>query len=478
LARDTCASKCPLWQTAVFFLVFSGALAISGPKALAQQDKVLAVGPQSIVRSTLFHLGRGDSVVVTGTVNAQPFVVDLFVYDKEKTLVAKDNEDSANQSFEWQPSIEGEYYLLARNLGSGSGSIKIAVRQSKSFSPPKTAQYVEMRVFFATDRTATAQRPPQAVFGSEPDTQGLMHFGECIVTIPRDHRMGELEGPSIYRLEFNQDPEKHIVLQTVNEEGPPEFWARIARRTANSQKQEVFVFIHGFNTTFEDASRRTAQMAYDLGFDGPAIFYSWPSQGRVGVTAYNMDGRNAELTVPHLNDFLSHLAKESGATTIHLIAHSMGNRPLTNALKYMSGQNASTNPAFNQVVLMAPDIDAALFRQMSQQIKPTAKRVTLYASSRDEALRLSSTYAGYPRAGQGGSQIVIVPGIDTIDASVVDTSILGFFHQYYADNSTILSDLFHLFKGEAAGTRFGLRPKTTSAGAYWVFLPTARSPVP
>ena len=34
---------------------------------------------------------------------------------------------------------------------------------------------------------------------------------------------------------------------------------------------------HG--VTFKDAARRTAQMAYDLGFPGAPVFYSWPSAG-------------------------------------------------------------------------------------------------------------------------------------------------------------------------------------------------------
>ena len=51
----------------------------------------------------------------------------------------------------------------------------------------------------------------------------------------------------------------------------------------------------------------------------------------------------------------------------------------------------------------------------------TADRVTLYASSSDEALALSKQVHGYPRAGESGDQLVVVPGIDTIDVSAVNT---------------------------------------------------------
>jgi esterase/lipase superfamily enzyme len=258
-------------------------------------------------------------------------------------------------------------------------------------------------------------------------------------------------------------------VKQVTEEPASEFFARVAKRTANSQQKEALVFVHGFNTTFQDAVRRTAQIAYDLGFDGPAITYSWPSQGSIGVVSYNKDVRNAELTADHFQHFLQDLRTQSGATTIHLIAHSMGNRPLTAALKQFarnSGPDSHTH--FNQVVLMAPDIDAAQFKQLANEIQKSATRITLYASSKDEALKLSTVYAGYPRAGQGGDDIVVVPGIDTVDASLVDTSLIGFSHQYYADNGTVLSDLFYVLKGNSIGKRFGLMQRQSRDGPYWL----------
>ena len=41
--------------------------------------------------------------------------------------------------------------------------------------------------------------------------------------------------------------------------------------------KQVFVFVHGFNVSFENALRRTAQIAYDLNFDGAPFLFSWPS---------------------------------------------------------------------------------------------------------------------------------------------------------------------------------------------------------
>jgi esterase/lipase superfamily enzyme len=38
-------------------------------------------------------------------------------------------------------------------------------------------------------------------------------------------------------------------------------------------------YMNGYNVTFADAARRTAQIAYDLRFEGDPAFFSWPSQG-------------------------------------------------------------------------------------------------------------------------------------------------------------------------------------------------------
>jgi esterase/lipase superfamily enzyme len=441
----------------------------------AQVSQNVAIAKLSTTRSVSYHLHPGDQVSIKAQSDDPRFRVDVYIYNSDKTLAGKDDEDLTSPIFTWQAGVEDDYYVLARNLSAASGSINVAVNKSRSLVSQAPPNYATMRIFYATDRNVTGHALPNEVFGPEPDSQGKLHMGDCIVSIPREHEMGELEGPSILRLELKADPAKHVVLQRVEFEDQSVFFRGVANRISNSQNKEAFVFIHGFDTTFTDAARRTAQIAYDLGFDGPAILYSWPSQGKVSPIAYNQDGRNADLTVPHLLAFLNLLVAQSGASTIHLIAHSMGNRPLANVLKQIATSQSGTRRAiFNQVVLFAPDIDAQLFKQMAQQLLPPARRITLYASSQDEALKVSGTFAGYARAGQGGDKILVIPGIETIDASASDTSALGFFHQYYGDNSTVLSDLFHVLHGDAAASRFGLQQETTDAGLYWKLKAAAR----
>jgi esterase/lipase superfamily enzyme len=313
-----------------------------------------------------------------------------------------------------------------------------------------------------------AVSPEKSVAVAYGDSRGTLELGSCEVSIPKTHEVGELESPSLLRLEFSEDPAKHVVLLKVAPEPADEFYADLRAGVAKSKEKSALVFIHGYNVTFEDAARRTAQIACDLKFGGVPIFYSWPSQGK--LLDYEVDETNAVWTVPHLRQFLADVARQSGAQQIHLIAHSMGNRALTGALKDLAlKQPDASRPAFDQVLLTAPDIDADVFKnEIAPAMMKSAQRVTLYASSNDAALLLSKKLHGYPRAGEAGGDIVIVPGMDTVDCTAVDTSLIG--HSYYGDSGSVLSDFVEVLQdAKPADQRKWLRPEFLGANKYWVF---------
>jgi len=305
---------------------------------------------------------------------------------------------------------------------------------------------------------------PERTYGNE---RGELEMGICEVSIPERHEVGAVERPSVFRLELQEDPRRHVVLLGIEEQPADEFFAGLRDRVDASRKKEAFVFVHGFNTTFEEAAHRTAQLAYDLHFDGAPIFFSWPSQGE--LIQYATDETNADWTVPQLKEFLIAVAKRSGAESVHLVAHSMGNRALTSALQRISYEMRDEMPLFNELVLTAPDIDADVFRRdIVPAILPTAERVTLYASSNDEALKLSKTVHGYRRAGDSGSELLVIPGIDTIDVSTVDTSLIG--HLYYGDNATVIADMLDLInRSKPPNLRPWLQPRRFGELMYWVF---------
>jgi esterase/lipase superfamily enzyme len=309
------------------------------------------------------------------------------------------------------------------------------------------------------------------------DGRGSLEMGLCRVSIPKDHRTGEIESPSILRFEFREDPEKHVTILEARAYEPDAFFGRLQETMARARRRELLVFVHGYNVAFDSAVRRTAQIAYDLKFPGAAVCYSWPSHG--GLLLYAADENNVEWTAPHLKQFLTQIRRESGAEAINLVGHSMGTRAVTNVVREFARESEEQGTIFHQVVLAAPDIDAEVFRRdLAPALARTAERVTLYASSNDQALLASRKLHAYPRAGESGPNLVVTPGIDTIDVSAIDTSFLG--HSYYGDNDSIISDLFRLVhEALPPERRERLQPAYYAGLPYWVFLPaTAQASLP
>jgi len=144
---------------------------------------------------------------------------------------------------------------------------------------------------------------------------------------------------------------------------------------------------------------------------------------------------------------------------------------LTRAVAALLTEQPALRPRVTEVILAAPDIDAEVFaRDIAPVLAETGRPITLYASSADLALTASKKVHGYPRAGDAGPGLTISPGIETIDATEVDTSLVG--HSYFAESRSVLSDMFHLVRdGQRAAQRSGLRAVDAQRGRYWVFKP-------
>jgi esterase/lipase superfamily enzyme len=339
--------------------------------------------------------------------------------------------------------------------------------------PPQVVpedNFYRVRVFFATDRNDRDERDPKNAFGGDRSQEGRLSLGICGVSVPKTHRVGEIESPNIFKLQFRKNPEKHIVVLDLVKMREVYYLESLGMMAGQSPEQSALVFIHGYCVTFIEAVRRTAQLAFDLDFRGVPICYSWPSTGK--YSGYMADEASVEWTVPHLLEFLNKIANLEGIKTIHLIAHSMGNRALVNCLDriaQVSQSGARPKARFHQTILAAPDIDAGLFRQLAQRFTNASDRTTLYASSGDFALQMSQQFHKYPRAGESGPKIVVVPRIDTVDVSTVPAGFLG--HSYYGSSRSVLTDVYELIKSGSPPPRFGLRQSSGGSDVYWIFVP-------
>jgi esterase/lipase superfamily enzyme len=325
-------------------------------------------------------------------------------------------------------------------------------------------------VFFATDRKRESSLGELALFANERD--GHLQYGVAAVSIPpgKIHHRGRIERPQMWKLEFSEDERWHVVITSCSQLSEPEWGDRARLYLSSADEQSALVYIHGFNVTFPDAIRRCAQIAYDIQFPGLITAFSWSS--KAAIKGYVADLDNAELAADPLSEFLLKLKLDIGVSSVHVLAHSMGNRTLLGAIKKIPGLGGLDTPV-REAVMAAPDVDARILRQQFDEVGPKALRWTLYGSENDRALRESKRIrAGVARAGDGGENIFVAKGIDTVDASAVGADLFGLGHSYFATNRTLLSDIYYVVNEHLPVVkRDGLEPRTRERVSYWAFLP-------
>lgn len=324
--------------------------------------------------------------------------------------------------------------------------------------------FVVVDLGWAYNQWSIANKKPGRFYTLE---RGYASCGECTVTIPKDHQMGRLESPqSLFFFELNEDVTKHFTVKDVK---PAEgIQTLLAEKIKAADTDEVFVFVHGFNNTFEEAAKRTAQLCYDLQFKGVPLFYSWPSQGE--PLLYTHDWNVVKSSTPYLTDFLRDVATTPGVKKVHIIAHSMGNQLVIDALAKLSDRGEyGKNSTFREIILAAPDVDTKVFEAAAPDIAADSHHITLYVSKNDDALKLSQKVSKYPRVGDANFGIVVVNQIETIDVSDLDTSIDN--HSYYGAHKSVISDIHELLhSGKPAGERPRLKAsKNKNDESYWIF---------
>lgn len=316
-------------------------------------------------------------------------------------------------------------------------------------------------VSFATDRNLLGQRAGRLSFGGR---RSALVYGRAEVTFPANHTIGEVERPEIWLI--TENPARHVVIRRSGLLDPAAWMRGIRDRTARSPKRRLFLFVHGYNVAFDDAVRRAAQITYDIQFDGPSLLFSWPSIGT--ELGYWEDEKSVIHAEPHLETVLRGILAQSGAQEIYIVAHSMGNRLVTAVLPRIASADPGARSRIKDIVLAAPDISAEVFkRDIAPALPRAASNITLYASSRDWALKLSKRMNLAQRAGDTGGSVTIVPPISTIDASSLSTDFLG--HSYVGSSGSVLADLRRLIDGDESPLQRGMREKRQGGDVYWSF---------
>jgi len=334
-------------------------------------------------------------------------------------------------------------------------------------APDKTHVY---DVWFGTNRAPVEMTNLRQGFKNERDPNGNVYYGKCSVSIPKTHRFGTLSTPfwrrwgRMIRLDFSDDRLRLRQITSIRSEHSFLSSLRTVLQPLEEMDRVVMVYLHGYNTSFEGAALRAAQMGFDLKVAGATAFYSWPS--KADVAGYFADKEAVQASEKQIADFLVAVSKRAGAKKVHVIAHSMAGLGFARAVSRITQYATDTNSLqFGQIILAAPDIDVDIFRDIARVYPKISERTTMYVSAKDKALALSAWLQDSDRAGYT-PPITVLEGIDTVEVSEIDLTMLG--HSYFAEAEAVLYDMFELMdSSKTPDKRARIRQVQMGHLSYW-----------
>ncbi|MAC19321.1 MAG: hypothetical protein CMJ23_06495, partial [Phycisphaerae bacterium] len=194
---------------------------------------------------------------------------------------------------------------------------------------PEGWQNAEVEIFYATDRIDDADDGEPATYG-HGRSQSVV-FGEANVQIGTDLSWKEVveastseDRPSEIFMELGHvkeiarlpdsnraldlTPEDAFVVSSDHLEEMAKATERIhealREKLSQTDVKEVFLYVHGYNNTFEYAAMRTATLWHYLGRQGVPLLYSWPAAYPDWFRGYNYDRESSEFTVFHLKQIV------------------------------------------------------------------------------------------------------------------------------------------------------------------------------
>ena len=298
---------------------------------------------------------------------------------------------------------------------------------------------------FLTLRNKTGSDKAEEYFGGQ---RSIMHAGVCELERMPLNALKPIAEKAPFHI-----PDEIVDVAAVSELPIEALWQRLGSK---SRDASPLLYVHGFYISFERGCRRALILKESLRLEGRFVLFSWPSDG--AILNYTQDESDLYWSVYPLRDVLDDMISRFGAGNTNLVAHSLGTRGIMLALVLLAETRKQDHaPLFNQVVLIAPDIDVGIFRQYLPLIRPLVRNLTVYVSRNDNPLALSRQVHGYPRLGEAGTHLKGLADIDIIDLSDLPVrSPSG--HVYHLRQSLMTGDLDQLInENKTAAQRNNLK---------------------
>jgi esterase/lipase superfamily enzyme len=238
-------------------------------------------------------------------------------------------------------------------------------------------------IFVGTNR----EEGPDGMPG--PGRSERMSFERHVVSVPPGHEAGQIEWPPV---NGRPDPRRDFVSTEADRFAEVSAFRSALRASLRRNGGEAVIFVHGYNSTHGESTYRMAQFSHDLKLRGTLVLYSWASAAEPLGYVYDRD------SALFSRDGLERLIREvdaAGATSILLVAHSMGTALTMETLRQIGiGGDRGLLRRMGGVVLISPDIDVDVFRAQAKAVEPLPQPFLIFASGRDQVLRLSARLTG------------------------------------------------------------------------------------
>lgn len=332
----------------------------------------------------------------------------------------------------------------------------------------------KVRLLVATTRERGSAEDPDAYTA---DRARNLNYAALTVSIPKNHATGNIEWPD------TGPPDPAYNFMTTDREAlePAAFENEIRKqvRRGGAEAGSVLVFVHGYNTRYEEAVYRLAQLVHDSGFTGTAVLFAWPSRGAAPL--YIADREASTYSRDYLEQALQQIAALPEVHEINILAHSMGSWLTVETLRQakMKG-HVSFNGKLGDVILASPDLDVTVFRTQLDVIGSLPRPMTVLVSGDDKALALSSFLAGgVERAGNISAQDArVIAGAKRYHLRVVDLTQVddggGAHHSKIFKSAAVINAIGHSLRKDAEGkNQAGVVSAVTNVGTSLLKVPAA-----
>jgi esterase/lipase superfamily enzyme len=339
----------------------------------------------------------------------------------------------------------------------------------------RTVAAEDVTVLFATNREPLGDPRQPSGFGTRPNNDGAeLRFGACIFAGAMRVRR-EVKPPSNPSLTpFPEDRARNVL-------GSAALFERVRAMGFDDQHRathDLLVYVHGFETTFDEALAVTAQTVINMAsvrLGLPAdqrprplipVVFTWPSDGERSVRAYWDDVDDAERSGPALRRAMQFLAGFLAAPfgtppvasgppmRLVLMVQSMGHLVLSSAIR-----DDRFPAVIDLAVSTGGDIEADAFERADRyaRLPDLVGRSVIYHSEKDgplqisqklRAARLGFGHAG-PRLGQTGPVRALPHAtVETVDVSeVLAGANDDLYHFYGRLNPNVQADILRVLAG-------------------------------